>query len=71
MEAISGMEDSEEKQQLENILMYADYPHIISLSGYNQLLEAAGLPQISLEKGESRGLHGRNVCQRGRAEDYG
>ena len=53
MEAISGMEDSEEKQQLENILMYADYPHIISLSGYNQLLEAAGLPQISLEKGEA------------------
>ena len=53
LEAISGMADSEEKQQLENILMYADYPHIISLSGYNQLLEAAGLPQISLEKGEA------------------
>ena len=53
LEAISGMADSEEKQQLENILMYADYPHIISLSGYNQLLEAAGLQQISLEKGEA------------------
>lgn len=50
---IQTTEDSEEKQQLENTLMYADYPHIISLSGYNQLLEAAGLPQISLEKGEA------------------
>ena len=53
LEAISGMEDSEEKQQLENILMYAEYPYIISLSGYNRLLEAAGLPQISLERGEA------------------
>ncbi len=53
IEAVSDMEDSEEKQQLENTLLYADYPHIISLSGYNQLLEAAGLPQISLEKGEA------------------
>lgn len=50
---IRTTEDSEEKQQLENTLLYADYPHIISLSGYNQLLEAAGLPQISLEKGEA------------------
>lgn len=52
-EAISLLEDSEEKQQLQNILMYYEYPHIISQSGYNQLLDAASLPQISLEKGQA------------------
>ena len=52
-ESISRLEDSEEKQRLQNILMYYEYPYIISLSSYNQLLDAAGLPQLSLEKGQA------------------
>ena len=40
--------------------MYADYPYIISLSGYNKLLEAAGVSKIFLEKGrEGVGMEGK------------
>ncbi|MDE6420422.1 MAG: hypothetical protein K2K87_07830 [Lachnospiraceae bacterium] len=34
-------------------LSYADYPYLISLSGYNQLLRAAGLPTLTLESNEA------------------
>jgi len=46
-------EASEEKDSLENILSYADYPHIISLSGYQELLRIAGEEGISLSPGEA------------------
>ena len=40
---------SEEKEALLNTLEYADYPHIIALSGYNRLLRAAGEEEICLQ----------------------
>ena len=54
-DAVSRLEDSEGKQRLENILMYSDYPHIISLSGYNHLLDAAGLPWLELLRRRRKG----------------
>ncbi|MEY8427976.1 ABC transporter permease [Lachnospiraceae bacterium 46-15] len=48
MELLEDAPDSEEKEVLLNNLGYADYPHVISLSGYNRLLRAAGLEEIQL-----------------------
>lgn len=48
MELLEDAPDSEEKETLLNTLGYADYPHVISLSGYNRLLRAAGLEEIRL-----------------------
>lgn len=44
---------SEDRDVLLNNLQYASYPYVISLSSYNQLLEAAKLPLLKLNKGEA------------------
>ena len=48
MEQIAGFPASDDKDVLLNTLSFADYPYLISLSGYNELLRAAGLPEIKL-----------------------
>ncbi len=53
MSALREAPDSEAKDRLLNNLSYVDYPYTISLSGYNTLLKAAGLPCLSLEKNEA------------------
>lgn len=53
MELLEQEEISEERDALKSILQYADYPHIISLSGYNELLHIAGEEEISLLPGEA------------------
>lgn len=50
--AISELPDSNDKDILLNNLSDEDYPHLISLSGYNKLLSLAGLPEIELYKNE-------------------
>lgn len=52
MSALSEMEPSEDRDILLNNLGYEDYPHLISLNGYNQLLSAAGNPELTLGKDE-------------------
>lgn len=49
---ISEFPASDERNTLLNNLSFADYPRLISLSGYNELLRAAGLPEIELGKNE-------------------
>lgn len=44
---------SEERDTLLNNLGYATYPHLIALGGYNQLLDAAGLPPLQLADDEA------------------
>lgn len=53
IELLEQEEISEERDALESILRYADYPHIISLSGYNELLRIAGEEELSLSSGEA------------------
>ena len=53
MEQIAGFPASDDKDVLLNTLSFADYPYLISLSGYNELLRAAGLPEIKLGKDEA------------------
>lgn len=53
MEAIAGLPDSEDKDVLLNNLGYENYPHLISLSGYNELLSLAGLPKLALKEHEA------------------
>lgn len=53
IELLEQEEISEERDALESILRYADYPHIISLSGYNELLRIAGEEELSLSPGEA------------------
>lgn len=53
MELLEQEEISEERDALKSILQYADYPHIISLSGYNELLHIAGEEEVSLLPGEA------------------
>lgn len=53
MDWLEEQPDSQEKEVLLNNLGYADYPHLISLSDYNQLLETAGLPAIELKEKEA------------------
>lgn len=53
MSAISDLEPSEDRDILLNNLSYTETPHLIALSGYNRLLAAAGLPEITLEKNEA------------------
>lgn len=52
-DSVSKFPDSEEKDTLINNLSFADYPHLISLSGYNHLLELAGLPTLKLASNEA------------------
>ena len=53
MSALRGMEPSEDRDVLLNNLKYTTYPYVISLGGYNQLLTAAGLPNLELEADEA------------------
>lgn len=49
---ISEFPASDDRNILLNNLSFADDPRLISLSGYNELLRAAGLPEIELGKNE-------------------
>lgn len=53
MDALSGLPKSDAREILLNNLGYESNPRLISLSGYNVLLDAAGLPMLKLEKGEA------------------
>ena len=53
MEELSELPESDARDTLQNTLSYAEYPHLISLSGYNRLLRLAGLPDLDLEKNEA------------------
>lgn len=44
---------SDERQQLQYLLEAASNPHLIALSGYNRLLTAAGLPELTLASDEA------------------
>jgi putative ABC transport system permease protein len=53
MNAIDELPDSNDKDILLNNLGYADYPYLISISGYNKLLSLAGSPEIELKENEA------------------
>ncbi len=53
MTALSQLEDSQEKERLLNNLSYATNPYLIAVSGYNELLAAAGYPALALGEGEA------------------
>lgn len=53
MDALRSLPASSDSSLLLSNLKYAGTPHLISLSGYNRLLTAAGLPQLVLEKGQA------------------
>lgn len=53
MEYLETYQDSEEGKVLKNNLQYQTAPRLIALSGYNQLLEAAGLPLLELSSEEA------------------
>ncbi|MCU6763203.1 FtsX-like permease family [uncultured Roseburia sp.] len=53
LDAIRKLPQSESKDRLLNNLSYTGYPYLISLSGYNQLLRAAGEPELKLQKNEA------------------
>lgn len=50
---IDAMPVSDERQQLQYLLEAASNPHLIALSGYNRLLTAAGLPELTLASNEA------------------
>ncbi len=50
---IDAMPVSDERQQLQYRLEAVGYPHLIALSGYNRLLTAAGLPELTLADDEA------------------
>lgn len=52
MNQVAEFPDSDDRNILLNNLSFEDYPHLISLSGYNELLRTAGLPEIELGKNE-------------------
>jgi putative ABC transport system permease protein len=53
IKAIHELSNSYDKDILWNNFGQEDYPHLISLSGYNNLLSLAGLPKIELDKNEA------------------
>lgn len=53
LEELETFPESEDRDILINNLSYATYPHLICLSDYNQLLEMAGEPLLTLEQGEA------------------
>ncbi len=50
---IDAMPASDEQQQLQYLLEAVGYPHLIALSSYNRLLDAAGLPELTLAPDEA------------------
>lgn len=53
MDSLEEMPPSEDRDVLLNNLQYTTYPYLISLSSYNRLLAAAGLPELELDTGEA------------------
>lgn len=51
--AADTLPDADERQQLQYMLEAVDYPRLIALSGYNRLLAAAGLPELTLADNEA------------------
>lgn len=52
MTALSELPESRDRDVLLNNLGYADYPYLIALSGYNELLAVSGEPALELGEGE-------------------
>lgn len=50
---LQELKSSKDKDKLLNILQYATYPYLLSLSSYNQLLSVAGLPNLTLDTDEA------------------
>lgn len=50
---VDALPVSDERQQLQYLLEAASNPHLIALSGYNRLLTAAGLPELTLASNEA------------------
>ena len=50
---IDAMPASDERQQLQYLLEAVGYPHLIALSSYNRLLDAAGQPELTLASDEA------------------
>lgn len=50
---VDALPVSDERQQLQYLLEAASNPHLIALSGYNRLLTAAGLPELTLASDEA------------------
>ena len=50
---LAKLPESDARDVLLNNLSYADYPYLISLTGYNVLLQRAGLSTLNLEKDEA------------------
>lgn len=48
LDAVQKLPKSHDREVLLNHLGYVDFPYLISLSSYNELLKAAQLPQITL-----------------------
>lgn len=53
MNGLAELPPSDARDVLLNNLSYANYPYLIELSGYNELLKLAGLPVLTLEKDEA------------------
>lgn len=53
LSALRELESSEDKDVLLNNLQYAGNPYLIALSSYNHLLDAAGLPNLTLDAEEA------------------
>ena len=53
MDALEQLPQSEGRENLRNNFAYMSYPALISLSGYNELLSAAGLSCLELQKNEA------------------
>lgn len=52
LDQAAGFPASDDRDILLNNLGFADFPSLISLSGYNELLRTAGLPEVELGKNE-------------------
>ena len=53
MSKLKELPESDSRNVLLNNLSYADYPYLIELSSYNELLQLAELPTLSLDKDEA------------------
>ncbi|ELC8442550.1 ABC transporter permease [Clostridium perfringens] len=58
IKAVEKQKDSEGKGVLLNNLQYFEYPYLISLSGYNEILKTAGKEPIKLEKNQAALFNG-------------
>ena len=58
---LSDLPESDARNSLLNNLGQMTYPHLISLTGYNELLDAAGLPTLELSENEAAVYMDREV----------